>query len=591
MSLTWPSLLWAALFGHGLARSVRPTLALIAGFSLILPIGFAAFWLLVVPRRGAGSHRWSWVPFAVWLGALWWSGATWEATRELAPFPFLIPLPLFVLGGALRAGRPGRMDAASIADPLLRAAVGVGGLISLVVAAAISLGVGGSFHHYEVCPAACGAWPSVAWAPWGTALEATIAVALAVMLWRLRARRPSMRAVLVPGWGLVVLAASRALDDALTLAAAREVLDSARLTDPDPARLEQLAASSESFVNLGLGLSLTLFSSSLASLPRAHPIASLGWRIWGPVVSVALASTALLFAPVPLWWGVQRTTASSPELHPLVRSRPGTSPRSLDAELLADGTLVTLGREDEVTGVLPDERATMHQLLAALRGPHRAPVVSIGWRRYDLGAAPHARQRWAFVEAASRSFSARSLSLLTEVGSCEPGPELAGARYDRCAVGELQGEALVLREVAAITVGAWLDSVEAIDEPIAVDLSRIRDSPAPHRSEPRHLDLVERVGFPHSPWAWLLGLASGPLLVWLARRGSSARLVRFVSRELQLDELRREHDGGGYRDAPTPVRRFQFRRPSSRATLAVALAVLMGALIPVLLAHLLVLAR
>lgn len=600
--ITGASVVWLALcLHHAIPPRVQDSLlAVVVNGALVttlFAVPFAILFLLVLPRRGAGGWRWTWIPLAVAVASLWTAGPTWETARDLLPIPCLAPFPLLVLGGALRRARSKVGDVSTLDDASIRAAVGAGALLLLSAACSGTASTAslGFCCFQPTRTGDHGAWPTLVAMPFALAFDAAAALGLAGVLVGRRATHRRLRAALLPGWGVVAIAAGRAIDDGLSLVAARQIIPPLTgQSHPIPTELELLGSLSELSSGTCLVIALAVWSASLASISRASCAAWMGWRAWSPVVVVALASTATLFAPSPFGWCQQIIVRSSAELEPLVRDQNGEAPQSLGAELLADGTVVGLGENEGQVwpAILPDRRVTMSQLIQSMRrfrGPRRALLA---WRRHDLDAAPTARERWAFVEAAGRATAGRELLLVSDVDSCEPVIVIAGAEYQRCAAKDpttfaARVAVLVLRDPAALTVGAWLDSIDGVRERVALDWTELPPTSGPLRLEPRENDLRERVGFSQPGWAWL-GLLLGPVALLVATRRPDHPVSRLLARELQLEVGPPLHDPN-YREAST---RPTIRRPlGAHHRVAFALLLTMAAVAPSLLAHVLLLAR
>lgn len=547
-----------ALTLHARGARIEP-LAGLSFLGVLLGAPFLAVFITLMPRRGSGSHRVSWLPHLTFVAGLWLAGATWHDVREVAPGPLLAAPFLAALGGALRLARPG--DVTPLRDTLLRAALGAGGLFVVRGVIGASTWLGGWPCNAIVTGPAHGAWPTTVVMPFAIACDVTVALSLTVISSQLRATRRRAGIALWPVWGVVSFALSRLVVDAVTLLVARDVLELVVTDDQalDPGRVELLAVLADAAGGVGLSTSLAIWGASFASLRRSEPLALVGWTCFGPIIPVVLVMTSAVHAPAPITTTTQRSMPASGALRPLVREARGTvTPRRQTGELLADGTVI-LDASGNAT-LLVDERSTLDQLVdGASRFQHASEVV-VAWRTSDLSSAPRARRRWGFVEATARGLAGREI-ILTSSTRCGGEIVIAGARYDRCRarLGEQVSvparardqddsiDVLLLRDTGALSVDAWLESIADLATPIALDRASLEARRVEARFVQRDEPILSRVGFEDGPWAWLLGTSLVALTLFVTR--GDTRAGRVIARAFGV--ARRapgEHDA--YRSAP-----------------------------------------
>jgi len=202
--------------------------------------------------------------------------------------------------------------------------------------------------------------------------------------------------------------------------------------------------------------------------------------------------------------------------------------------------------------IVVDRRVTLGQLIAAAHELRAFEEFVVVWRtRADLLPALAARERWGFVERASRSLGGRSIELIEHAEGCAASEVRRGAVHTRCARHDgLDEEVLVLRG-GDVTVQDWLATRTEADRWIAIEVDRTG------AVYPWSDELV----WPHDPpeathqlstsWPWLSPIAAlfgvGIVFVCARRRARGQPLPRWVEGWLGITARRSWGSSGPYR--------------------------------------------
>lgn len=514
-------------------------------------------WSFVAPRPEGTNFRWSVIPWVVALSMWWGARAAFDIGSVDGSVVFALA-GLTLLSSALRRPRTERGETVRDRDVLSRLALGAGMLMSCGPLTNLSEHFGGGWHPPPVVRAEHGAWRSLEIGPLSLATDLTVGIILPLGLWLLVRSRPRRRAAAMPLLAVASGAWGRAFSDLFTMMAAREVLEHAPNDSPggvDGGLIDTLAIAADLTGGLTLMLCLALLvASGVAAYRRPRSSVGVGLAFSHPIASVVLASTSLLFAP-PFFasWTMQAWQPELPATFSPLR-RPDavgdTIPRGTSA-LITDASVVIAGVDGSSQNgacylVLPDRRTSMRDVVDfARRRPNRTPLA-LSWLRHDLTGSSAARRRWGFVDLSAGALSARTLILTTHASACDSESTVAGASFARCEIDpDYLGrprEALVLRDPGDLRVGAWLDAMEGLRAPLAVEVDiALAGSDVSGFLIPD----LPRWGSTERPIFWALGLVLGALML---RSPSS-----WARRWFDLDGLANHRsDRGAYRTAPEP---------------------------------------
>ena len=372
--------------------------------------------------------------------------------------------------------------------------------------------------------------------------------------------------------GLALFLAGRSVVDALGLASA----DLMAFEDPDleimPFRALTWAADTVGMSTTGFAVGLLCLANFGRAAGSAHDVPpAIPSSCWAYILVLLLGISPLFEPPIVVQFHSRRrsqfgtrflTPSRSPG--PVRRAgRPSSRTRSLDEVsgwLGAGGELRVhqAGRWAEPSGgdvvdpprnqfwtdgvtVLADRRATMAQLASAVRHLRYFDSVSIAWRANPLHRLTAARQRWPFFEMASRALRERRIALLADPAPCDGARTVwfGSARFRRCAIpddyprrplrrGHPPADHLLLIEIDPDArpqpVGAWLDTVTDVREPIAFSVNRSVGQVEPQFMTPGRSRPTDPLGRRIAARDWLgalLGLLAGFLGVALAGRRSA----------------------------------------------------------------------
>jgi hypothetical protein len=361
--------------------------------------------------------------------------------------------------------------------------------------------------------------------------------------------------------GVAVWIATSVAVDGVGFAAGRAVCGAtdgrAELSQVD--ELATLAAAVQGFGTAAAVLCWGL--GGVAALGRASDDARReSWRALWPLLPILwIASSPAFDVPLPVHSGQQLPDAAWEQraaFEPLTRAaiagryveyRGYSESADVIGTLSADGALwlyhrdhayVSRGDADvvmapdleygrRVVQLMVDRRATLGQLARVARRLRRFDGISIVWRTNELHrASPRARDRWAFVEMASRAVAGYELALHRAPTGCVARRH-AGLRFARCDRGRvLEGpDALSVEALLPVlerSEGAWGIAVPAdlTDGEVERPIGGMRRPPDP-------LDLRVVPTMPLDAFALAIGLVA---LVFTAIIGREYVCARRLTR-------------------------------------------------------------
>lgn len=559
------------------------------GGVIVFLVGPAVFvganvWCWLAPMRG--NHRWTWLPW--FLLALAWLGC--RCLHVDTDFPPDQPLGLcwpptlaVVVAPATFAGALRRASHAEEERPLgevaLRAVVAASTLLFLARLSDLNAArhwIHGGPSFADIAPRSV--IDSAGYRLTCHGLVAALAPAVAYV----HRDRPRAHAVMFPTLGFAVLGGALFILDLLELLVARRTWP-APIAASDVAALELAAWTATAVGAPGL-ISIVLvgaLSMSTALTASGSPL-RVGWRHTRWPLVLALLSTSAALAPRsdepsqsparPESLGADATFSAigaALDDNTEVVSYEGTVTgigvlqatgglRSARARLTAvrapaaDWSYPGRPYDRFTAEIVVDRRVTLGQLIAAAHELRAFEELVVVWRtRADLLPARAARERWGFVERASRSLGGRSIELIEHVEGCAAPEDRGGAAHTRCARHDgLDDEALVLRG-GDLTVEEWLATRTEADRWIAIEVDRTGVV------YPWSDELV----WPHDPpeathqlsasWPWLAPIAAvlgvGIAFVCARRRARGLPLPRWVEARLGITSRRSSGSYGPYR--------------------------------------------
>lgn len=545
----------------------------------------ANVWCWLAPMRG--SHRWTWLPWGV-LALACIGCRSLHVYTEYPPDSLsglLWPPSLAVLiapatfAGALRRAAHAEHDR-PLGDVAFRVVIPAATL--LLLARFSDLNAAGRWLHAGPAFADVAPRSVIHSAGYRIVCHALVAVVVPAVAYVHR-DRPRARAVLFPTLGFAALGGALFVLDLLEL-------DAARRTWPAPiAEADVVALELEAWASGVLGSIALVAIVMVGALSASIRVAALGspllvgWRRTRVLLVVALLSTSAAFAPrsdQPSQSPARpESLGADPTFSPIVGEARGENTevvyfdgiaagigvltesgalRSVEARLAAvrapAADWVYPGRPYDrgAAEIVVDRRVTLEQLIGAAKELRAFETLTVVWRtRADLVPARAARQRWGFVERASRSLGGHSIELVEHAEGCAEPEILDGAVHTRCARHDgVDEEVLVLRG-GELTVADWLATRTEADRWIAIEVDRT-DVVYPWSVEPM---------WPHDPpeathqlttaWPWITPIAAllgvAVAFVCVRRRARGCPLPRWVESSLGITSRRSSRSLGPYR--------------------------------------------